>query len=588
MQAVLRSLPNPDIEVQPGRVFSRRFQDIYFALDGPAETHRVYLQPARIVERVQDSREFTIFEFGFGSGLNFLTLLRQLSNGNLKSRVRYIAVEQYPLRRQDIETVLRPFAADLRHLQGLVDFLPPPVPGWHRRFFLGGQVELTLGYESIDVALTDFLNQDYAGVDAWFLDGFNPAKNPDMWDPELFNLMSTKTKMSGTVTTFTAAGDVRRALNAAGFQTTRIEGEPGQKRHSTLGLFNGDGFQPRTIPSQVTVVGAGIAGCSVSRALAQRNLNVKLYDKTGIAQLASSNTQAIQHPRLSAVPNINSLYRIHSYAHSEATTRPFNAHRTRGAIQVADENLGIERIQQVADFFEDDWCNFLHTVETKQITKGLLAQEGIYHPKSAVVNLQQLCTELISHPQIELNEDEECDISGSLAPIVRVVAVGESIQSDLHQVPLSITHQKGQVDSFMRTSDMQRIPEILLSNGYLIMDEDTVTSGSTYEWETWTPERSTKINEQRVKYLYPNQSPTWLSRFRATRAVAIDRMPVIGQLNETTWVSLAHGSSGTTSAPFAAEQITSEILQEVSIGVPAFETLLGPHRFAQRAARKGR
>ena len=587
MHSILNALPDPDVQVDSGKVYSNRFNDIYFAGDGPKETQRVFLEPARIVNRILQQSEFTIFEFGFGTGLNFLALMQHLQHRSHSCRIRYIAIEQFPLSSSQINSALQPFAGELDCLTELLNSLPPRVPGWHRRFFENHQVELTLGYGSIKDGLVDFHRTDRAGVDAWFLDGFAPARNPDMWEPHLFDLMFGRTKNQGTVTSFSAAGEVRRNLAAAGFKVTRVEGQEGHKRHSTLAMASAATLTPRILPKQVTVVGAGLAGTTVAGALAQRGVGVQLFDKQGsIAQLSSSNPRAIQHPRLSAAPTINSLYRIHSYAHSQSVAERLTAVDQRGALQIDDDNMSQKRNHLVADFFDDDWCLPIDSQESRERTNGLIQTPAVFYPRSSVIDCQQLCHQLIDNPLIEFINGE-LDTQHQNSSGTQVIATGNEVSSLLYGIPLEVYSQGGQVDQFSFLSGNLPITEIILNNGYLVSHENTITSGSTYEWDGWTQKHSTDLNRQRVLSSYPDAKLVWNSCFRSTRLVAKDRFPVIGQLVPHVWLSLAHGSSGTCSTPFAAEQIACSILQEIGIGAPDFDTLLNPHRFATRQQRRG-
>ena len=93
MSSFLAPLPDPDIVWADERLHSNRFRDIYFAQDGPAETHRVFIEPANLIERIRSESVFSIMEFGFGTGLNFLTLAQILSDHRINTRVRYISVD---------------------------------------------------------------------------------------------------------------------------------------------------------------------------------------------------------------------------------------------------------------------------------------------------------------------------------------------------------------------------------------------------------------------------------------------------------------------------------------------------------------
>ena len=343
-------MPDPDIVWNEDRLHSKQFRDIYFAHDGPAETRRVFIEPANLIERMRDQPTFSIMEFGFGTGLNFLTLARMVQDSRIHTRIRYISIDNYPLHHADIARALKPFKPDLALVDALLSRLPPRIPGWHRRYFLDPRLELTLCYDNVAAALDEFLTADKRGIDAWFLDGFAPDRNPDMWQPDLFEKMRAISKNGGTVTTFSAAGRVRSSLQRAGFQVERIEGTGSQKRHTTLATLERGGFNPAASPTKVRVVGGGIAGTTVAQTLARKGVSVELSEReTTVGSATSAIPAAIQHPRLSAADTLLAFFRIHAYAHAQAMLKGYDAISTIGALHLPDDGMSVERLSDVAD-----------------------------------------------------------------------------------------------------------------------------------------------------------------------------------------------------------------------------------------------
>ncbi|MBU0800633.1 MAG: tRNA (5-methylaminomethyl-2-thiouridine)(34)-methyltransferase MnmD, partial [Alphaproteobacteria bacterium] len=157
---------------------STMFDDIYFSPDdGPAETNHVFLQGNNLPARWAGRDVFTVAELGFGTGLNFLLTAKLfMENNSHEGWLDYVAVEKYPLTAAAIDAALRPFGDDLP-LALFDEFLaayPPLIPGYHR-INLGGRVRLTLLFDDVMKALPGL--RVPRGVDAWFLDGFAPAKN---------------------------------------------------------------------------------------------------------------------------------------------------------------------------------------------------------------------------------------------------------------------------------------------------------------------------------------------------------------------------------------------------------------------------
>ena len=203
---------------------SRRFDDPYFSLqDGLAETRHVFLAGNGLPQRLCDG--FHIAELGFGTGLNMLAVLEAWRASGQDGTLRYTSFEAYPLPAEDIARALAHFP-QAEAFAG--DFLAHWAAG-ARRFALSGlQVEVIVG--DARKCLPDWQGR----ADAWFLDGFSPAKNPEMWSADLMADVARHTTPGGTFATYTAAGHVRRALADAGFTVTRQPGH-GRKRHMTTG-----------------------------------------------------------------------------------------------------------------------------------------------------------------------------------------------------------------------------------------------------------------------------------------------------------------------------------------------------------------
>ena len=202
---------------------STRFDDPYFSLSGGlAETRHVFLAGNALPARLQHG--FHIAELGFGTGLNLLATALAFAATGRTGRLTYTAFEAFPMRAADIARALHAFPETAPLADGFIaqwrDGLRIELPGITARVILGDARE-TL--------------PDWDGhADAWYLDGFSPAKNPQMWEPALMAQVAGHTAPGGTFATYTAAGFVRRALQAAGFQVQRRPGF-GTKRHMTAG-----------------------------------------------------------------------------------------------------------------------------------------------------------------------------------------------------------------------------------------------------------------------------------------------------------------------------------------------------------------
>ena len=212
------------LDWREGRIpVSRRFDDPYFSLeDGLAETAHVFLSGNDLPARFVDG--FQIAELGFGSGLNFLTTWQAWEDAAPAGRLLFTSFEAYPMHHDDMAKALKAFPSLAPKADQLIDALKNDA----EQVSLNG-VDLRIVIGDARTCLPDWPGK----ADAWFLDGFAPAKNPELWEPELLKSVADHTKPGGTAATYTAAGHVRRALSDAGFDVERVTGF-GRKRHMTL------------------------------------------------------------------------------------------------------------------------------------------------------------------------------------------------------------------------------------------------------------------------------------------------------------------------------------------------------------------
>jgi tRNA 5-methylaminomethyl-2-thiouridine biosynthesis bifunctional protein len=301
-----------------GTPVSRDFDDVYFSNDnGLEETRYVFLGGNDLQTRFPEhSRKlFIVAESGFGTGLNFLTLWQAFAAFRAEhpdatlERLHFISFEKFPLTRDDLRKAhahwpeLASFAGQLQAQW------PQAFAGCHRLLLDEGRVTLDLWFGDIN-QLTDTLDESLnQQVDAWFLDGFAPSKNPDMWTPALFQAMARLTRAGGTLATFTSAGFVRRGLQEAGFTMQKRKGF-GRKREMLSGVMeNGVACAPRapwfarsgTETREVALVGGGVASALLALALLRRGWQVTLYCADDApAEGASGNRQGALYPLLSA------------------------------------------------------------------------------------------------------------------------------------------------------------------------------------------------------------------------------------------------------------------------------------------------
>ena len=559
------------IEFDGGRPVSSAFEDIYFDADGPAETLRVFLAPAHIEARARAVERFTVAELGFGTGLNFLvTAAIAMTTG---ARLHFVSFERYPLHRHDAEQALSPWRRDYPLADELLNAWPPALAGWHRRHFAGGRVQLSIWHGDVAQGLEDFAHQQRCGVDAWFLDGFAPNRNPAMWRRELFHSMAACSAAGATVTTFTAAGQVRRDLEAAGFETRRVDQRP-HKRHSTAAVFRGAGVAFAQ-PKRVNVVGAGLAGASVARALAEKGVAVTLVDSAGIASGASSVPAAVLHGRLLADTSAEARFRAQAFEYSSARLKGLPGTRQTGVLQVAGANADADRLRRVAEAMPADWVRLLTAEEASELAAMPVPDVALHCPDALTVNGGECVRALLDHPRIDLRNERDQG-----APTVFATGA-DSGRFDY----LELTGIGGQMDLF-QIPDKPRLP--LVGRGSLVPDAEGLWVGATYEYRQWPDGEAERANAKRLSDWTSKPPGHAIASFRAIRAVTSDRLPIVGQdaAEAGVWFTLGHGSHGTVTAPFAAECIASQITGELAPADTEMLELLSPNRFHQRQLRR--
>ena len=567
-EASPNALTPADVDFDGGRPVSRTFGDVYFDADGPAEVARVFLGPAAFETRTADpATTFTVGELGFGTGLNFVVAAQVA-----RCRLHFISVERHPLSVADTVRSLAPWATAFPLARDLVEHYPPLVPGWHRRLFEGGRIQLSVYYGDVRDALAELERQQRRGVDAWLLDGFAPGRNAAMWARDLFEAMARLSTHSATVTTFTAAGNVRRDLGAAGFEVRRVDQRP-HKRHSTVGVYTGGG-RTFEVPADAVVLGAGLAGTATARALAEKGITAVVMDNSeGIAQGASSIPAAVMHPRLSPGTSTPSSFRLHAFAFAAHRCRGLPGATGSGVLQLPGPTVDADRLCRIAETAPPGIAELLDPGAASTRTGVAIRESGLFFPGALTIDGRRLSEALCEHANVEIATP---GTEGS-SPLVR--ATGPDT-GDFDT--LEVTRLAGQMDRF-RHDRPPRLP--IVGDGTIVPSSGSVWAGATYEYRPWPPSEASLANAERFLRLFGERPGTSLERFRGVRAVTSDRLPVIG-CDEGVWFNLGHGSHGTATAILGAEIVASAIAGEVGPVTLDLHDLVGPGRFRERQKRR--
>jgi tRNA 5-methylaminomethyl-2-thiouridine biosynthesis bifunctional protein len=235
-------------EYQDGELVNRHFGDRYFSADGGlSESLHVFVAGNRMVESYLAAGNLAVAETGFGTGLNLLAAVSALVATGHCGRLSWTSVELYPV----ASSVAAGAHAAFGGLAGLREAFLAAYPGesmvdgWNVFGFGWGGVELTVRIwrgDVLEMLASLAAEGPPGGIDCWVLDGHSPALNPGMWSPAVFSGMAAASRLEppSRYATYTAAGEVKRGLRAAGFTVRRQSGH-GRKRHMISGEFGGPG-----------------------------------------------------------------------------------------------------------------------------------------------------------------------------------------------------------------------------------------------------------------------------------------------------------------------------------------------------------
>ncbi len=614
----------PDLDWKPdGTPVARAFDDVYFSLsDGLEETRNVFLKACGLPERWKDRASFTIAELGFGSGLNFLGALEcwcrseRAANGWL----HFLSVEKYLMSASEAARVVGRWDALAEFRNALIARWPVRAKGLQRIEFPEFRATLTLYVGDAQ----DWLSSCEFMADAWFLDGFAPAKNDEMWGPDIYRLMESHSLPGALVGTYTVAGAVRRGLADAGYRVSKQAGF-GRKRERLEAIWP-DVSETRNVSdpflssprckkvSQIVIVGAGIAGACLALAFRRLGMSVTVLDAgDGPASGASGNPLGLIMPRLDAADTPQARFLLQSYlyalkfyegAETSACTR-------LDVEQSPQSDTEIRRFAKLAADppLDADWLGFsdgklIHRhamlVEPARLVADLMSLSG--------ADLQYGC-DVTDFASLKAGHDDET---------VFVFASAMAIKSQLEQMSLPLIAKMGQVD-WVEHASSQTAGRA--SGSYALRHDRRLLCGATFEALAddelpFISEGARTENLRNLTELAPDwagevSGSSWQSR-AAVRTTTPDRMPVAGVTfdhdvlcseiaplskgqivdgpishDPSCFVLTGLGARGFTFAPCLADLIACHVTgRPLPLARPELEQV-SPARFAIRAVKRG-
>lgn len=413
---------------ETGHPSSEKFSDVYFSAEDPlGESQHVFIEGSDLKQRFSLSKNkcFSIGEIGFGTGLNFLSCWQLWKKERpAQAMLHYIAFEKFPLDSASLRRISSLWSdPELKALsERLIPLLPAPCCGCHR-IQLQDSVILDLHFGD---ALERLQTLDKrSGMDCWFLDGFNPKNNKELWQEELLREISRLCKQDSSLVSYSVAGEFRRGLEQFGFSCEKLPGF-GRKRHmlrATLRQARTAGEENQSkawnqIPlntterAEVAIIGAGLAGSSLAYSLGHRGISTSIFESSDhVAAIASAIPQFALRPRLFQTESPLLEFFLQSYLHTICLLQQLkdeenlNWHQC-GVLQLREalnkqSDFSLERIMEL---YPDSVIQLLDKTKVQDLA-GLSETEAWFFPKSGWLSPVELCIKLIelSNARLYLN-----------------------------------------------------------------------------------------------------------------------------------------------------------------------------------------
>ena len=606
-----------DIEIP----ISKQFGDVYFSKDnGLLETRHVFLNGNDLTERLSqlhDYQYFCVGETGFGTGLNILTLWQLWQQVRLDnhSHLHVVSVEKFPLNKADLIRALNVWTELKPLAEKLIQQYPLPIAGCHRLSFPEERfsIDLWLG-DAQDIFPTIPKTQT---VNAWFLDGFAPSCNPDMWQANVLDHMVRLSDFGTTFASFSVAGILKRGLKQHGIQISRPRGF-GHKREMLKAIWL-DTSQTETQSQdsettiaappksetskqrKIAIIGAGIAGLSSAWAFAQRGHQVTIYEQNEPLSGASGNPLALLNPKLCPIEQAHEHLMTLSWQHALNFYPRFKAFRSiqvqQIALKNADELLGLV----------EQYPEKVLSANTKQTDNSIPQTEfsSITLNQAGAVSPHQLRDEILQHANIRIEKVkisrlESTDSQVTLWQDQQIIAITDHAivccakqSAELFENYPVLKPIRGQV-SWVENSQRPLALDQAYSYGGYCMQLDTaqlILGASFYpnrdDVEVLAEDHV--HNYELIHSVFPEYAQglpsvdTWQGR-ASVRAQSLDYFPLVGKIQNLgqiyTFAGL--GSKGFLFAPLCSEILAALILGELCPVPQSLLDKLNPQRFEKK------
>ena len=608
-----------DIEIP----ISKQFGDVYFSKDnGLLETRHVFLNGNDLTERLSqlhDYQYFCVGETGFGTGLNILTLWQLWQQVRLDnhSHLHVVSVEKFPLNKADLIRALNVWTELKPLAEKLIQQYPLPIAGCHRLSFPEERfsIDLWLG-DAQDIFPTIPKTQT---VNAWFLDGFAPSCNPDMWQANVLDHMVRLSDFGTTFASFSVAGVLKRGLKQHGIQISRPRGF-GHKREMLKAIWL-DTSQTETQSQdsettiaappksetskqrKIAIIGAGIAGLSSAWAFAQRGHQVTIYEQNEPLSGASGNPLALLNPKLCPIEQAHEHLMTLSWQHALNFYPQFKAFRPIQVQQIALKNA--DELSGLVEQYPENVLTANTTLECFPETEFpslTLHQAGAVSP-------HQLRDEILQHANIRIEKVkisrlESTDSQVTLWQDQQIIAITDHAivccakqSAQLFENYPVLKPIRGQV-SWVENSQRPLALDQAYSYGGYCMQLDTaqlILGASFYpnrdDAEVLTEDHV--HNYELIHNVFPKYAQglppvdTWQGR-ASVRAQSLDYFPLVGKIQNfgQIYTFAGLGSKGFLFAPLCSEILAALILGELCPVPQSLLDKLNPQRFEKKLKAK--
>ncbi len=605
---------------------SKQFGDVYFSKDnGLLETRHVFLNGNDLPQRLaalHDYQYFCVGETGFGTGLNILALwqLWQQARPDNHSHLHAISVEKFPLSKADLIRALNAWPELAPLAEQLIAQYPLPIPGCHRLSFPQERFSLDLWLgDAHDVFPTMVKTHS---VNAWFLDGFAPSCNPDMWAEQVLNHIVRLSDYGTTFASFSVAGVLKRGLTAHGIQISRPRGF-GHKREMLKAIWTSpenpqdDEHSNNTVAitekktqlngskaKTIAIVGAGIAGLSTAWALAQRGHQIKLYDQTAPLAGASGNPLALLNPKLSPIKQSHEHLMTVCWQYALRHYAQFNAFRP---LQI--DQLALKKTDELLALAKQYPTDLLHAQNATESALTTL-YPSLHLTQAGAVSPHQLCDQILQHPLIQfevahiqklVQKEQQVQLYNTredvLAQVDHVVVCCARQSAELFAEYPPLKPIRGQVSWANNAEYALPLNQAFSYGGYCMqLDPQQLILGASFypqrEDSDILPEDH-QHNANLITDVFPEYAAhlpavtEWQGR-ASVRAQSPDYFPLLGQLDENSeiYTFSGLGSKGFLFAPLCSEIIAALILGEACPVPVRLLQRLHPQRFQKKMRAK--